>query len=250
MLVNLPNRLEKPRDQGLNIIIDNGYPTNHFLDTIESFHMHIDFVKFGWGTSLVSPNIDTKIDILKRFNIEYFMGGTLFEKFYHQNSLDSYIEYCMNNNIKYIEISNGTIDLSNDTKAKVISDLSSEFIIFSEVGYKNDTKSSSLTPQNWLEFIEQDLNAGAHKVLLESRESGRGGICNSNGEIKLDILKTILNSNLDLNNIVFEAPTRELQQHLINNIDINVNLANISLNDIISLETLRYGLRADTFFCQ
>ncbi|QSZ43056.1 phosphosulfolactate synthase [Sulfurimonas aquatica] len=230
------------------MIIDTGYSTSYFKDLIESFNEHIDFVKFGWGTCLVSPNIDKKIEILKLFNIDYFFGGTLFEYFYSKNQLNEFVNYCNIKNCKYIEVSNGTIDLSNTEKASIVSDLKNEFNVFSEVGYKDNLRSTRFDAEQWINYIKQDIDAGATKVIIETRESGKGGICNTDGSIKEDVFEKILASDIDLDKIIFEAPTKFLQQYFINNTHTNVNLGNIDFNDIISLETLRHGLRSDTFF--
>jgi phosphosulfolactate synthase len=246
--LTLPIRHEKPRTNGITILIDNGVPLNFFKDTIMSAAPYIDFVKFGWGTSIISSRIQEKIACLKDNNVDFFFGGTLFEKFLSQGKIDDYYKYCNRFGCQYVEISNGTLPLSNFEKSILISEFSKEFTVLSEVGSKDTDKSMSEDPMMWLEYIQEDLEAGAYKVITEARESGTSGICNGNGEIRTDMMEMILNSGISLESVIFEAPNKKLQTFFITELGPNVNLANISFSDPIALETLRVGLRSDTFF--
>jgi phosphosulfolactate synthase len=246
--LNLQNREKKTRINGLNILIDNGYPLRYFEDVMESMNEMIDFVKFGWGTMIVTKNIDKKIEILRKFNIKYFFGGTLFEKFLYQNKITEYEELLDKYKCEYVEISNGTISMSEEQKSEFIQNFSKKYKVFSEVGFKDIVKSENLSPKKWIEYIKKDLESGAFKVITEARESGTSGICRSNGEIRLGLLEEIIESNININDLIFEAPNKKLQVYFINKFGSNCNLANISFFDVISLETLRLGLRSDTFF--
>jgi phosphosulfolactate synthase len=247
MNLTLPNRWMKPRTTGWTILIDTGTPFRQFEDMVESYGDYIDFVKFGWGTSLVTPQLERKIDCLKKNDIHYFFGGTLFEKFYSQHKVDEYYQYCKKHNCQYVEISNGTIDLTNRDKAQFIRDFSSEFQVLSEVGYKDGDKSINLRPALWVEYICEDLEAGAAKVITEARESGTSGICRSDGEVRYGLVDEILSaSTIDTDSLIFEAPNKSLQTYFIQKLGTHVNLANIPFHDVIPLETLRLGLRSDT----
>ncbi|WP_043930372.1 phosphosulfolactate synthase [Bacillus sp. EB01] len=244
--LDLPARERKPRVKGLTILIDNGIPEAVFKDTIKSSASFVDFVKFGWGTSVVTSSLGEKIFCLKENGIDYFFGGTLFEKFLSQSKLDDYYSYCKRYDCKYIEISNGTLPISNKEKARHIADFSKEFCVFSEVG----SKDSSVTAESseWLDFIHEDFEAGASKVITEARESGTSGICHASGEMRFDIIEEIIGSGLALDRVIFEAPNKKMQTSFIRIAGSNVNLANIPFSDAIALETLRLGLRSDTFF--
>lgn len=242
----LPERATKPRARGLTMVIDNGIPLTYFQDVVESMGSLVDLVKFGWGTSLVTETIERKIACLQEHQIDYFFGGTLFEKYLSQHRLDAYLDYCRQHGCRYIEISNGTIALSNDEKARLITDVARKFRVLSEVGYKDSERSSLLHPAQWIAFIRQDLAAGAERVITEARESGTSGICRSNGELRFGLIEEILSTDIDPNKLVFEAPNKSLQTYFIQRLGSNVNLANIPIQDIIPLETLRLGLRSDT----
>ncbi len=243
-----PPRIKKPRETGLTMLIDKGYPIRYFQDVIESFSEHIDFVKFGWGTSLVTKQIQEKIEILNQNGIDFCMGGTLFEKFYQKNCLDSYKAFLNKHHCQHVEISNGTIPLANSEKAKYIEDFSQDFCVFSEVGLKDVSKSEHMPPREWIRCIKEDLVAGANKVITEAREGGTSGICRSNGELRFGLIDEIIHSGIDIDRVVFEAPTKSLQTFFIKSVGYHCNLANIAFSDVIALETLRLGLRSDTFF--
>ncbi|WP_100405908.1 phosphosulfolactate synthase [Bacillus solitudinis] len=245
--LELPLRQSKPRDCGLTILIDNGSSLQQFKDTINSNSLLIDFVKFGWGTSLITKELEDKIVCLLENHIQYFFGGTLFEKFLSQGKIENFYDYCKRYQCSFIEISNGTINLTNKEKARYVSEFSKEFNVFSEVGSKDYEKSDSYCKTEWIEHILEDLEAGSSKVITESRESGTSGICQSNGEMRYDIITDILASEIPIENVIFEAPNKKMQTYFIQKVGHQVNLANIPLADAISLETLRLGLRSDTF---
>jgi len=243
----LPKREEKPRSHGITALIDNGIPLSSFIDTISSASGLIDFVKFGWGTSLITKQLEQKIECLKANDVHFFFGGTLFEKFLSQGRIEEYYTYCRHYGCKYVEISNGTMALTNKDKAHFINDFSKEFFVFSEVGNKDSNHHKNEDISQWIEWIEEDLEAGAKKVITEARESGTSGVCSSNGELRLDLIDCILSSGIDLQSIIFEAPNKKMQTIFIKKVGSNVNLANIAFADTISVETLRLGLRSDTF---
>jgi phosphosulfolactate synthase len=242
----LPERPAKPRTQGLTMVIDNGVPTRYFEDAIASTGDLIDLVKFGWGTSLVTRDLDRKIACLRDAGLDHYFGGTLFEKFLLQNRVDDYMRFCHDHDCRSVEISNGTIDLSNDDKARYIALFTSEFRVLSEVGYKDSGRSLELPPVRWIQYIRQDMAAGADLVITEARESGRSGICRADGEPRYGLIGEILESGLELDRLVFEAPNKDLQTYFVRRVGPNVNLGNIAIDDVIGLETLRLGLRADT----
>ncbi|WP_053220255.1 phosphosulfolactate synthase [Virgibacillus senegalensis] len=243
----LPERERKPRENGITVVIDNGAPLQLLNAVVDSSGDYIDFVKFGWGTSLISKHIEEKIDYLGRNGIDFFFGGTLFEKFLSQGKVEDYYTYCRGYGCSYVEISNGTLTISNHQKAEYIREFSREFSVFSEVGTKDASVALNEQSKDWLENIHEDMEAGAAKVITEARESGSGGICGEDGGIRTDIFDEIVAAGIPMERLIFEAPNKSLQTFFIKQIGSNVNLANVALNDVIGLETLRLGLRSDTF---
>jgi phosphosulfolactate synthase len=244
--LDLPARTTKPRDRGLTMVIDSGMPTGLFEDAITTAAQYIDLVKFGWGTALVTPDLRRKLDCLNQLGVEYYLGGTLFEKFVAQDQFDGFLRLCEDLGVKTIEVSNGTIDLSNTSKAAYIRKCSEDFHVISEVGFKDSDRSLHLSPAMWIDCINEDLEAGASMVITEARESGKSGICRADGELRYGLIEDILGSGLPADRLLFEAPNKELQTYFIERVGPDVNLGNIHPWDLIGLETLRVGLRADT----
>ncbi|MFN2747424.1 MULTISPECIES: phosphosulfolactate synthase [Bacillus] len=246
--LKLPERHFKPRTKGITILIDNGVPLNFFKDTVNGAADYIDFVKFGWGTSLITKYLEEKIDCLKQNDVQFFFGGTLFEKFLCQDKIEDYYRYCKTYGCQYVEISNGTIRLSNKEKASFISDFAKEFHVFSEVGSKDSAISNEQESSEWIDYILEDLEAGAEKVITETREGGTSGLCKSDGEMRSQLIEEILRSGIKPDDLIFEAPNKKMQTCFIEKIGPDVNMANIPFQDAIPLETLRLGLRSDTFY--
>jgi phosphosulfolactate synthase len=244
--LQLPERTSKPRSAGLTMIVDGGIPTQYFADVVESGSAYLDFVKFGWGTALVTKDLDVKIGVLRDLGIDFYFGGTLFEKFVLQDRLDDFRDLCHQHSCRFVEVSNGTIDLTNSEKAGYIRKLADEFQVISEVGFKDAERSENLPPSRWIECIHEDLDAGAHLVTLESRESGKSGICRPNGELRFGLIEEMLTSGIRAEVLLFETPSTELQCFFVKRIGPNVNLGNIPVTSILGLETIRLGLRADT----
>lgn len=228
------------------MVMDGGLPSRYFTDTLASFGGLIDVMKLGWGTSLVTDDLKYKVDALKDYGIDFYFGGTLFEKFLHQDRFDDWRRMVDNFGCHFVEVSNGTIPLSNECKAHFVDLLSHDYVVYSEVGFKDQDKSESMSSQLWIDYIRQDLAAGASMVITESRESGKSGICARNGELKADLIDEIADAVIDMTKVLFEAPSKEVQVQLIRRFGAQVNLGNISTHDIVALETLRLGLRGDT----
>lgn len=246
LFLDLPHREPKPRSTGLTMAIDNGLPQGAFADAVSSTAPYIDLVKFGWGTALVTPDIERKLEALRDLGIAYYFGGTLYEKFVCQDRFESFLTLCRLCECSYVEISNGTAPISREEKTRHIRRSAEEFTVLSEVGFKDQARSSQLTPRDLVQAVISDLEAGASLVITEARESGRSGICRPDGTPREDLVEGLFNSGLDLDRILFEAPTKDLQTFFIKLIGPNVNLGNVAPSEVIGLETLRLGLRADT----
>lgn len=246
LFLDLPDREAKPRTSGVTMVIDNGIPRGTFADAVTSVAPYIDVVKFGWGTALVTPDIEQKFDLLRRLGIGYYFGGTLFEKSVKQDRFESFLTVCRLCACEYVEVSNGTMEMSDKEKAFYISRCSEEFTVFSEVGFKDAGRSSALTAGELVAAVLSDLEAGATKVITEARESGKSGICTPDGRPREDLVDALMTSGVDVDRLLFEAPNKELQTHFIKLAGANVNLGNVAPSDVIGLETLRLGLRSDT----
>ena len=242
----MPSRATKPRSTGLTMVIDGGIPLKLFADIMSSTPELIDFVKFGWGTSIVTGGLQQKIDVLREHGIGFYLGGTLFEKYVMQERFDDYKRFCVELGCEHVEVSNGTITMSNAEKASYIRKLAGDFTVVSEVGFKDPDRSEQLPPSKWVEYINEDLAAGAAMVTLEARESGKSGICRPDGALRFGLIEDVLAAGVSQDQLLFEAPTTTLQTYFITRLGTDVNLGNVPASGVIGLETLRLGLRADT----
>ncbi|HWC82697.1 MAG TPA: phosphosulfolactate synthase [Pseudonocardiaceae bacterium] len=230
---------------GTTMMIDPGLPTGAFADVVRSHGQYIDLVKFGWGTALVTRDLDHKIAVLREHNIGFYFGGTLFEHYVWTGQLTDYLDFVDRKGATHIEVSNGTIPLDQSSKAEYVRRLAGYRPVLSEVGYKDADRSALLTPQDWVDALREDLDAGAVTVITEARESGRSGIAGADGHMRDDVLHAVL-AEIDPALVMFEAPTKELQVELIRTVGPEVNLGNVAAADVLGLETLRRGLRGDT----
>ena len=241
----LPERTNNPRDIGLTMMMDKGLSIGQLEDFLETSSDYTDVVKFGFGTALVSKNIKEKIKLLKASNIKPYFGGTLFELYYVRGQMDDYFRLVDQMGLELIEISDGSIVLDHDEKCKLIHKYSSNYSVLSEVGSKEE--GILVSPSKWIKMMSNELEAGSWKVIAEGRESGSVGIFRPNGSPHKLLINMII-SKIDPLKILWESPTKKQQSWFINLFDQNVNLGNIAPNDVLPLETLRLGLRGDTFF--
>jgi phosphosulfolactate synthase len=241
----IPERPAKPRKHGLTMVMDKGLSVREAEDFMSVGSEYTDYVKLGFGTSLVTPGFEKKIAIYKKAGAVPYFGGTLFEAFIIRNMYDQFVEFVKRNNIDLVEISDGSYDIEHNRKLEYISKLSKMVTVISEVGSKK--KEVVYSPDEWVAMMRSELDAGSVKVIAEARESGTTGIFNEDGSINKKIIDGI-SSHVKLENVIWEAPLKSQQAWFIKNFGANVNLGNIAPNEIIPLETLRLGLRGDTFF--
>jgi len=227
------------------MIIDKGLSVRQIEDLMSVAEPHIDIVKLGWATSHVTPNLEAKIAAYKSAGIPIYFGGTLMEAFYIRNQIDAYRRILEKYQISHVEISDGSIEISSEEKCKVISEFAKDFIVLSEVGSKVADK--IIPPYKWVEMMNAELSAGSWMVIAEARESGTVGMFRSDGKVRSDLIEEILQF-VPAEKILWEAPKKSQQAWFIKLLGSNVNLGNIAPEEAIPLETLRLGLRGDTFF--
>jgi phosphosulfolactate synthase len=244
VLSKIPERTVKPREYGYTMVMDKGLSVREVEDVLEIAGDYIDVVKLGWATSYVSPNLRRKLDVYRAAGIPVYFGGTLFEAFVVRGQFDDYRKILDTYQMTFAEVSDGSIDLEHDQKCKYISELAKQVTVLSEVGSKDVEK--IIPPYKWIQLMQAELDAGAWKVIGEAREGGNVGLFRSSGEVRSGLVEEIL-TKIPSEKIIWEAPQRDQQVWFIKLLDSNVNLGNIAPNDIVPLETLRLGLRSDTF---
>ncbi len=240
----MPQRSSKPRTAGLAMVMDKGLSVREAEDLVETAGHLIDYVKLGFGTSLFTNNLEKKIEIYQKNDIKIYLGGTLFEAFVIRNKFEEYRNFIASLNIKMVEISDGSMKMDHQQKCNYISKLAEDNLVISEVGSKE--AGVVITHKRWIEMMQNELAAGSQKVIAEARESGTVGIYDAKGNADLELINDIL-ANVPSEKIIWEAPLKSQQVWFIKHFGSEVNLGNIAPNEVIALETLRMGLRGDTF---
>ncbi|MFD2872550.1 phosphosulfolactate synthase [Mucilaginibacter ximonensis] len=241
---NLPERTQKPRDKGITMVMDKGLSLRQVEDFLEVSGSYTDIVKLGWATSYVTPNLDQKIKLYQDAGIPVYFGGTLFEAMIIRGQFDDYRRVLDKYKLEHAEVSDGSITIEHAEKCAYISKLSQQVTVISEVGSKDVQK--IFAPYKWIQLMKAEIEAGSWKVIAEARESGNVGIYRDSGEVRQGLVDEIL-TQIPEGTIIWEAPQKAQQVWFIQLIGANVNIGNIAPADVIPLETLRLGIRSDTF---
>ena len=243
-LNSIPERTAKPRETGFTMVMDKGLSIRQAEDMIETCGDFIDIVKLGWATSYVTKNLKEKLAIYKEAGLPVYFGGTLFEAFIVRDQFDDYRRTLDEFGLEHAEVSDGSIELDHDKKCEYVRILSKQVTVLSEVGSKDAEK--IIPPYQWIQLMQKELDAGAWKVIGEARESGNVGLFRSSGEVRSGLVQEIL-TKIPMERIIWEAPQKAQQVWFIKLCGTNVNLGNIAPHEVIPLETIRLGLRVDTF---
>ncbi len=241
--LDVPARSPKPRTHGLTHVIDKGLNLREIEGLFDTAGEYVDVVKLGWGTSYVTGNLEKKIALYRSLDTPVVCGGTLFEAVIGRGKLDEYRRWLVENRFSHVEVSDGTIDLPRERKLELIAELAEDFVVMSEVGSKDSDV--VYAPYQWVEWLREDLEAGAWKVITEGREEGTAGIYRRDGDMRTGLIDEIVHG-IEVGDIVFEAPTKASQAWFVRKFGPEVNLGNIPPEEVIPLETLRLGLRAET----
>jgi phosphosulfolactate synthase len=233
--------LELKRDGGLTHVLDKGLGPRAWEDVLETSGEYIDIVKLGWGTAYVTKGLERKLEILNGKRV--VIGGTFFEVVYAKGRFDDYKRWLSDLGLTHVEISDGTVEIPRERKLELIADFARDFTVLSEVGSKDSEV--VFAPYEWVEWIKEEKDAGAWKVITEAREGGTAGIFRPSGEMRTGLVDEIAHS-IDFHDLVWEAPTKASQAWFIKHFGPEVNLGNIPPEEVIPLETLRLGLRGDT----
>ncbi len=243
-LTQLPVRTTKPRQNGITMVMDKGLSIREAEDFLSSGSELTDIIKLGFGTSFVTPHLQEKINLYKQAGIPVYFGGTLFEAYVVRNQFEDYLRLLDKTGVDCAEVSDGSIEMHHDEKCEYIRKLAKRGMVLSEVGSKDAEK--IIPPYEWIEQMESEISAGVWKVIAEARESGTVGIFRGTGEVRSGLVAEIIRK-IPLEKILWEAPLKSQQVWFIKLYGHNVNLGNIAPNELIPLETLRLGLRGDSF---
>jgi phosphosulfolactate synthase len=241
--LELPPRGAKPRAAGLTHVLDKGLPLSDLPGYLQAAAPHIDVWKLGWGTSYLEPDPATKVGVLSRHDIRACVGGTLLEAAWTQGKAKDLLVWAEDQGFPCVEVSNGAVDMPLSDKRTLIAEAADRFTVLSEVGSKDPAV--PVSAGEWAEEMAGDVEAGASWVLTEGRESGTVGLYEPDGSVREAVVDAVV-STAGLARVVFETPRKDQQAWFINRFGPDVNLGNVALTEVLGLEALRLGLRADT----
>ena len=226
------------------MVMDKGLSVRQAEDLMAVGAAYIDFIKLGWTTAYIIPQLEEKLAVYREAGVHPYFGGTLFEAFVARNQFDDFLRVVDKYGLEYAEVSDGSISLPHEQKCEYIAKVAQHATVISEVGSKDNTK--IMAPYKWISLMKAELEAGTWRLIAEARESGNVGLYRESGEVRQGLVDEILNE-VSNEKIIWEAPLKTQQVYFINLVGPNVNLGNINTNEVIALETTRMGLRGDTF---
>ncbi|MDD2422548.1 MAG: phosphosulfolactate synthase [Heliobacteriaceae bacterium] len=242
------DRNEKPRSTGVTMVFDKGLGLHAWADLLATAGEYIDFIKLGFGSAaLYAPQtLEQKVALAREHAVAVYFGGTLTEIAFVQGNYSEYLRRLQGYGIGWVEVSDGTISLSPAQRRELIDQAQTAgFRVITEVG-KKDPRYQIPLP-DLIRQMRADWAAGAAYVIIEGRESGKGvNLFDRTGEFKADGLAMLVRELPAGLPVIWEAPLKNQQVTLIRLCGQNVNLGNIPAGEVIALESLRRGLRADT----
>lgn len=244
-LPHIPERTEKPRTTGLTMVMDKGLSVREAENLVDSSADYIDFLKLGFGTALVSKKLQEKIKVYQSAGVKVYFGGTMFELFIVRGLFDEFRKLVDKYGVDLVEVSDGSMEMNHDEKCEYIRTLAQDRMVISEVGSK---QAGVVIPDDqWVSMMNTELQAGSFKVIAEAREAGNVGIYKSDGSLEKHLIDSIIH-NVPIDDVIWETPAKSQQVAFVKMFGANVSLGNIAPAEVISLETIRRGLRGDTFF--
>lgn len=234
-VLDTDDRTVKPRQFGLTIALDVGLGTRRAADLVEVCGAHVDFVKIAWGSSLITGNLDEKLDVYRRAGVAPLLGGTLFEYAFLHGKLEELFAVVRETKL-HIEVSDGSIDIPTADKLTWIERFAGVTDVWSEIGGK-----IALHVKDWGEVLRQEFGAGAKMVVVEGRQVGPVG-----KPIREDFVDELIGLAGGHERLIWEALERPQQLFFLKKIGRNVNLANVKTDDVLTLESFRRGLKEHT----
>lgn len=237
----------KPRTARLTHVLDTGVAPTDLRVFLARCGPHVDIWKMGWGTAYLDPDVAEKLVILDQFGVRACTGGTLLEAAWLQGQAEECLAWCAEIGFPCVEVSNGVAGMPLPEKRRLISAAARHFTVMAETGSKDPA--APFSPEAWVQEMRGDIESGAAWVVTEGRAQGTVGMFSGEGRVREDKaarLVALLAAQVGLSRVVFEAPRKDQQAWLISRLGADVSLGNVPPADVLALESLRRGLRADT----
>lgn len=237
---------KKPRHEGLTLTVDKLESFDR--ENFEILAAFIDQIKIYNTYPLLISNdlLQKRISYYHNFDIKVSTGSTLTEYAISENSLEKYIKECAKMGFDIIEIGENNIDIDIDKKKKISNSILSADLTFNwKIGKKDPRHQIGI--DNTLLRIEDVIKVGAKKVILEANEGISVGIYDQNGTVIWNYVAA-LTAKYPPNTFIFEAPLPTQQSALIAEFGQRVNLAEINIDSVASVESQRRGFLSKSSF--
>lgn len=241
--LRLPERTAKPRSTGVTHVLDKGVPATVIEGLLAAASDVVDVVKVGWGIGYVDRMLKHRVAAYQRADVQVCLGGTLLEIAEAQGELVALMRWASAEGIDALEVSNGLGWMAPGRQRALVAELATEFTVLAEAGEKD--AAAVVSAAEWADEMNADLAAGATWVVAEGRESGTVGLYDPDGRVRTAFVEELVGT-VDVERVIFEAPSKAQQTWFVQRFGADVNLGNIAIDDVVALETLRLGLRADT----
>ena len=241
--LKLPERDQKPRRRGLTHVLDKAMTTPALEAQLAQTGEFIDILKIGWGIAYIDPTVKDRVALCNAAGVTVCLGGTLLEVCVAQGRMDDLRRWARDIGVDAIEVSDGLQAMTPERKTELIHSLSADFMVLAETGAKDGHV--PVVTEQWLAEMEADLTAGATWIIAEGRESGTVGLYHDDGSLRVELVDAIA-ARLPIDRVIFETPRKSQQVEFIRRFGTGVNLGNVPPEEVLPLETLRLGLRADT----
>jgi phosphosulfolactate synthase len=242
--LDLPARSRKPRTAGLTHVLDKGLPIDEVRALLPMCAQYVDVWKFGWGVAYLDDTVAEKVALLREWQVLACPGGTLLEIAWAQGRSADCLAWAADCGFDCVEVSNGTVGMPAVEKRALVETAASRFTVLAEVGSKDPQ--APVSSHQWAKQARADLSAGARWVVIEGRESGSVGLYEPDGQVRSQLVSALTDA-VGVEQLIFEAPRRDQQVWLLRSLGSEVSLGNIASAEVLGVETLRLGLRADTF---
>lgn len=237
---------KKPRHEGLTLTVDKLESFDR--ENFEILAAFIDQIKIYNTYPLLISNdlLQKRISYYHNFDIKVSTGSTLTEYAISENTLEKYIKECAKMGFDIIEIGENNIDIDIDKKKKISNSILSADLTFNwKIGKKDPRHQIGI--DNTLLRIEDVIKVGAKKVILEANEGISVGIYDQNGSVIWNYVAA-LTAKYPPNTFIFEAPLPTQQSALIAEFGQRVNLAEINIDSVASVESQRRGFLSKSSF--
>ncbi len=223
-------------------MVDNGLACSQVANLLDVAGEWIDLVELSEGTALVTANLQTKLNIYRTHHVPVVFGSIITRLAMAQGRLDRLRGWLRDLDVTVLMVPHVVPTLTSLERLLMIEQLACDYTVLSD--FAGDASTDAVfTPARSARLVHDEMSAGATGVLIgyPMPLDLSGSIC----DLHRHWLEGLIGC-AGVDDLIFGAPDKALQVWLLEYVGREVNLGSIRTDDVISLETLRLGLRSDT----